>query len=38
MTPNGIEYIRTFPEQFNEDSDNKFMRKVIDQYALEKKT
>ena len=38
MTPNGVEYIRTFPAQFDEDSDNMFMKKVIDEYALEKKT
>ena len=38
MTPNGVEYVRTMPEQFNEDSDNKFMRKIIDEYALEQKT
>ena len=37
MTPNGVEYIRTFPAQFDEDTENKFMRKVIDEYALEKK-
>ena len=38
MTPNGVEYIRTFPAQFDEDTENKFMRKVIDEFALEKKT
>ena len=38
MTPLGVEYIRTIPEQFNEESENKFMRKVIDEYALEQKT
>ena len=37
MTPNGVEYVRVFPEQFNEDSNEHFMKKVIDQYALEKK-
>ena len=38
MTPNGVEYVRTMPEQFNEDSSNKFMNKIIDEYALEQKT
>lgn len=38
MTPNGVEYIRTVPEQFNEDSPNKFMRSMIENYALEQKT
>ena len=38
MTPNGVEYIRTIPDQFNEDSDNKFMVKVLNDYALEQKT
>ena len=37
MTPNGIEYVRQFPEMFNEETEEKFMRTVIDQYALEKK-
>ena len=38
MTPNGVEYVRTFPDQDGEDTENKFMRAVIDRYALEKKT
>lgn len=38
MTPNGVEYIRTVPEQFNEESPNKFMRSMIENYALEQKT
>ena len=38
MTPNGVEYVRTLPEQFNEDSANKFMKNVIENYALEQKT
>ena len=38
MTPNGVEYSRALPEQFNEESPEKFMHKVLDEYALEKKT
>ena len=38
MTPNGVEYTRALPEQFNEESSEKFMHKVLDEYALEKKT
>ena len=38
MTPNGVEYVRTLPEQFNEESPNKFMRNVIENFALEEKT
>ena len=38
MTPNGVEYVRTLPDQFNEESDNKFMKRIIDEYALEQKT
>ena len=38
MTPNGVEYVRTLPEQFNEDSPNKFMRNVIENFALEEKS
>ena len=38
MTPNGVEYVRTLPEQFNEDSPNKFMKNIIENYALEQKT
>ena len=38
MTPNGVEYVRTLPEQFNEDSANKFMKNVIENFALEEKT
>ena len=38
MTPNGVEYIRNMPAQFDEESSNKFMNKVIDEYALEQKT
>ena len=37
MTPNGVEYIRTFPAMYDEDTENKFMRRVLDEYALEKK-
>ena len=37
MTPNGVEYIRQMPDQFNEDSPNNFMRAMITDYALEKK-
>lgn len=38
MTPNGVEYVRTLPEQFNEESPNKFMKNIIENYALEQKT
>ena len=38
MTPNGVEYVRTIPDQFNDESDNKFMKRIIDEYALEQKT
>ena len=38
MTPMGIEYNRVLPSQFDEDSPNNFMRHVITDYALEKKT
>ena len=38
MTPNGVEYIRTIPEQYNEESENQFMFQVINNYALEQKT
>ena len=38
MTPNWVEYIRNFPEQYDEDTPNKFMRSILVNYALEKKT
>lgn len=38
MTPNGVEYIRNFPEQYDEDTPMKFMRSMLVNYALEKKT
>merc|ERR1711865_611970 len=38
MTLNGVEYVRTLPEQFNEESPNKFMKAVIENFALEEKT
>ena len=38
MTPNGVEYVRTLPEQFNEESPNKFMKAVIENFALEEKS
>ena len=38
MTPNGVEYIRTIPEQYNDESENKFMFQIINNYALEQKT
>ena len=37
MTPNGVEYVRTFPDQYSEESENKFMRGILENYALEKK-
>ena len=38
MTPNGVEYVRTIPEQYNDESENKFMYQIINNYALEQKT
>ena len=38
MTPNGKEYTRELPSQFDEDSPNNFMRHMIMEYALEQKT
>ncbi len=35
MTPNGVEYVRVIPEQYNEESPNKFMKNIIENYALE---
>ena len=35
MTPNGKEYTRQLPSQFDEDSPNNFMRHMIMEYALE---
>ena len=37
MTPNGVEYIRTIPDQFGEESTEKFMKHILNDYALEKK-
>ena len=37
MTPNGKEYVRKFPEQYDEETQEKFMRRVLNEYALEKK-
>ena len=39
MKPLGTdyEYVRTLPDQYDEDSPNNFMRHVITDYALEKK-
>uniref|UniRef100_A0A7S3CLU5 EF-hand domain-containing protein n=1 Tax=Strombidium rassoulzadegani TaxID=1082188 RepID=A0A7S3CLU5_9SPIT len=38
MTPNGVEYLRTLPDQFNEDSPNKFMLNILTNYSLEQKS
>jgi hypothetical protein len=35
MMPDGKEYQRKLPEEFNEDSPNKFMHHILDEYALE---
>jgi len=37
MMPNGKEYQRKYPDEFNEDSPNKFMHHILVEYALEKK-
>ena len=37
MTPNGVEYVRTIPEQYNDESPEKFMHNVLENYALEQK-
>ena len=38
MAPLGVEYIRSLPEIYNEDTQNKFMRIILTQFALEGKT
>ena len=35
MTPNGVEYVRTIPEQYNEESPNKFINNILTNFALE---
>lgn len=37
MMADGKEYQRQYPEEFNEDSPNKFMHHILVEYALEKK-
>ena len=37
MTPDGKEYQRKYPDEFNEDSPNQFMHHILVEYALEKK-
>ena len=37
MTPDGKEYVREFPTEFNEDSPNRFMHHMLQEYALEQK-
>lgn len=37
MTPEGKEYSRKYPDEFNEDSPNKFMHHILSEYALEEK-
>ena len=37
MTPNGVEYVRTLPEQYNDESENQFMCQIMTNYALEEK-
>lgn len=37
MTPEGKEYTRKYPDEFNEDSPNKFMHHILKEYALEQK-
>lgn len=35
---NGQEYTRVIPEQFDDESPNKFMKGILENYALEQKT
>ena len=37
MTPNGVEYVRTLPELYNDESENQFMCQIMTNYALEEK-
>ena len=37
MTPDGKEYQRKYPDEFNEDSPNKFMHHMLVEYAMEAK-
>ena len=37
MTPNGVEYVRTIPEQYNDESPNRFLHNIIENFALETK-
>ena len=37
LTPDGKEYVRQFPEGFDEDSQNQFMHHILAEYALEQK-
>lgn len=37
MMPDGKEYTRQFPEEFNDESPNKFMHHMLAEYALEQK-
>ena len=37
MMPDGKEYVRQFPEEFNDESPNKFMHHILEEYALEGK-
>lgn len=34
-TSNGQEYLRVIPEQYDDESPNKFMKGIIENYALE---
>ena len=38
MSPMGVDYIRVLPDQWNEESGNKFMTTIIKNFALEQKT
>ena len=38
MAPLGVEYVRNLPEIYNEETQNKFMRIILTQFALEGKT
>jgi hypothetical protein len=37
MTPNGVEYVRTLQELYNDESENQFMCQIMTNYALEQK-
>lgn len=38
MSPNGVTYERKLPDQYDEDTQNKFMKIILTDFALEGKT